>query len=71
MGVCNSPDIFQENISAIFDGFDVLRAYIDDVVVITKNNFEDHIKSSDKVLQRLKESGLKVNTVTILWTNTN
>ena len=36
-------------------------AYIDDVLVITKNNFEDHIKSLDRVLQGLAESGLKVN----------
>ena len=35
MGVCNSPDIFQENISELFDGFDMVRAYIDDVLVIS------------------------------------
>ena len=36
MGVCNSPAIFQEKISRIFDIFDVVRVYIDDVIVITK-----------------------------------
>ena len=53
MGVYNSPDIFQENISELFDSFDMVRAYIDDVLVINKNNFQDHIKALDKVLQRL------------------
>ena len=61
MRVCNSPDIFQENISELFDGFDMVRAYIDDVLVITKSNFEDHLKALYSVLQRLTEAGWKVN----------
>ena len=61
MGFYNSPDIFQENISKLFEGFDMVCAYIDDVLVITKNNSEDHLKAFGKVLQRLAESGLKVN----------
>ena len=35
MGLCNSPDIFQEKINEIFDGLDFVRAYIDDVLVLT------------------------------------
>ena len=61
MGVCNSPDIFQEMISELFDGFDMVRDYIDDVLIITKNNSKDHLKALDKVLQRLAEVGFKVN----------
>ena len=51
MGVCNSPDIFQGNI--LFDGFDMVCAYIDDVPIITKNNFKEYLKALDKVLQGL------------------
>ena len=40
----------------------MVRAYIDDVLIITKNNFEDHIKALDRELQRLAEAGLKLNT---------
>ena len=40
MRVCNSPDIFQENISELFDGFDMVRAYIDDVLVRTKTTLK-------------------------------
>ena len=61
MGVYNIPDNFQENISEIFEGFDMVCVYIDDVLVINKNNFEDHIKALDRVIQRLAEAGLKVN----------
>ena len=35
--------------------------YIDDVLVITKNNFKDNLKSLERVPQRLAEAGLKVN----------
>ena len=38
MRVCNSFDTFQENISEIFDGFEMVHAYIDDVIV-SKYNF--------------------------------
>ena len=51
MEFCNSPDIFQENIYELFDGFDMVRAYI------TKSNFEDHLKALYSVLQRLTEAG--------------
>ena len=61
MGVFNSPDILQENISELFDGFDMVRAYIDDVLFIAKNNFEDHIKALERVLQRPAEAVLKLS----------
>ena len=45
MGVCNSPDIFQEKISELFEGFDILRLYIDNVLLIKDKEFTDHLKS--------------------------
>ena len=62
MGVCNSPDIFQEKISEPIDFFDMVCAYIHDVLVITKNHFEDHLKYLGRVLQIIAEVGLKLNT---------
>ena len=62
MEFCSSLGIFQEKISELFYGFNILRAYIDDILVITKNNIEDHLKALDRVLQRLAEAVLKVNT---------
>ena len=61
MGVCNSPDIFQEKISKLFDDIDMVRIYIDNILVIIKNNFEDHLKALDRVIQKLMEAGLNVN----------
>ena len=61
MGLCNSPDIFQEHMSELLQDLHYVRAYIDDVAVLTKGDWYDHINKLDKVLDRLKKAGLKVN----------
>ena len=40
----------------------MVRAYIDDVLVITKIYLQDRLNALHKVLQRLTEAVLKVNT---------
>ena len=35
MGVCNYPDIYQEKMNEIFHGMEFIRAYINDLLVIT------------------------------------
>ena len=45
MGLFNSPFIFQEKISEIFKGFDMVREYKENVLVITKQYFIDHLKA--------------------------
>ena len=44
MGLCNSPDIFQEKMSDLMVGLEFARAYIDDLLVVSKRNFETHIR---------------------------
>jgi hypothetical protein len=61
MGLCNSPNIFQEKMSKIMTGLEFFRAYIDDLLVISKDTFENHLDHLEKVLTRLSEAGLKVN----------
>ena len=61
IGLCNSPDIFQEKMSELFEGLDFVRTYIDDLLTLTKRTFEDHLEKLERVLFRVKESGLKVN----------
>jgi hypothetical protein len=63
MGLCNSPDIFQEKMSELMIGLEFARgACIDDLLVISTGSFENHQSDLDKVLTRLNEAGLKVNT---------
>ena len=61
MGLCNSPDIFQEKMSELFDGLEFVRTYIDDLLILTKGTFEDHLEKLNRVLYRLQQARLKVN----------
>jgi hypothetical protein len=61
MGLCNSPDIFQEKMSTLMQDLEYVRAYIDDLLIITHGSFEEHIDKLKVVLGRLREAGLKVN----------
>jgi hypothetical protein len=59
MGLCNSPDIFQERMYELFSDLEYVRAYIDDLLVTSSSTFEDHLECLDKVFARLSEAGLK------------
>ncbi len=61
MGLCNSPDIFQEHMSGLMEDLEYVRTYIDDVAILSQDTWEDHLVRVDKVLTRLQEAGLKVN----------
>ena len=50
MGLCNSPDIFQEKMNELFNGLEYVRTYIDDLLIISNKSFEDHINKLEKVL---------------------
>ena len=43
MGVSNSLNIFQDKMSEILRGFEFVRAYIDDLLIITKGDWSDHL----------------------------
>ena len=61
MGLCNSPDIFQEKMNELFAGFEYVRTYIDDLLIISNNSYDDHLNKLDTVLNKLQKSGFKVN----------
>ena len=42
MGLCNSPDVFQEKMSDLMNGLEFVRTYIDDLLIISKGSWEDH-----------------------------
>jgi hypothetical protein len=49
MGLCNSPDIFQEKMSTtLMQDLDYVGAYIDDILVVTNESFEDHLSTNFK-----------------------
>jgi Reverse transcriptase (RNA-dependent DNA polymerase) len=61
MGLCNSPDIFQEKMSTLFSDLEFIRTYIDDLLVITKSDWQDNLRHLDIIFKCLQEAGLKVN----------
>jgi hypothetical protein len=61
MGLCNRPKIFQENMSKLMQGLEFAPACIDDLLIISTGNFNQHLTHLDEVLSRLNECGLKVN----------
>ena len=61
MGVACSPDIFQSKMSSLFAELSYVQAYLDDLLCLTKGDFDDHMEKLDIVLQRLRDAGLQVN----------
>ena len=61
MGLCNSPDIFQEKMNELMHDLEFARAYLDDLLIISKGTFLEHLEHMEQVLNRLNEAGLKVN----------
>ena len=61
MGLCNSPDIFQECMFELFLDLEFVQAYINDLLVTSCSTFEEHLECLEKVLSQLSDVGLKVN----------
>ena len=59
MGVSISPDIFQDKICQLFEDLESVKAYIDDLLVISRGTFEEHLADLDEVMKRLSDAGLK------------
>ena len=60
MGVAGSPDIFQEKMLDLTQALMYVCAYLDDLFVIAKGTFDDHLVKIEAVLKRLKEAKLRV-----------
>jgi hypothetical protein len=62
MGIENSPNMFQQKISDLMEGReDFICAYLDDILIITKGSYKDHLQKVAEVLKRLQVAGLQVN----------
>jgi hypothetical protein len=61
MGFVGSADIFQAEMGNLMATLEYIRAYIDDLLVITKGSFDDHLDKLKQVFIRLRDAGLKIN----------
>ena len=48
MGVARSPNIFQEKITGLMSDLEYVRAYIDDLLIISKEFFRDQLTKLEK-----------------------
>jgi hypothetical protein len=63
MGFAGSADIFQAEMGNLMVSLQYVRAYIDDLLVVTKGSISDHLDELEAVFIRLGDAGLKVNGV--------
>ncbi len=61
MGIVGSPDIFQGKMSELMESLEFVRAYLDNLLCISKLSLEDHLEKLEEVLRQLCNTGLKVN----------
>ena len=61
MGIMCAPDIFQEKMSNLMEGLEFARTYLDDLLCLSKGNFNEHLNDVERVLIRLQKANLKVN----------
>ncbi len=66
-GYAGSADIFQAEMMDPIEALEYVRAYIDDLLVITRGTLEDHLEKLGEVLRRLCEAGLKVNAAKLFF----
>ena len=61
MGMCASGDIFLAKVDELLDDIESVKTYIDDILVLGKDSFENHIKQLIIIFGRMRATGLKVN----------
>ena len=61
MGIAGSPDFFQEKMSSLMQTLSYIKVYLDDLLVITKSTYDDHLEKLKVVLSRLCNAGLCLN----------
>jgi hypothetical protein len=53
MGIAGSPDIFQAKMMKLTESLEYVRAYIDDLLCISRDSLEDHLDKLEEILRRL------------------
>ena len=61
MGIAGSPDIFQAKMSELMMALEYVKAYLDDLLIISKKTLKDHLEKLRVVLTKLRLAGLKFN----------
>ena len=60
MGLIISADIFQREMTKLFSGLEFVMVYINDMLVVTKGSYEDHLQKLRIVLNRMRSKGIQL-----------
>ena len=61
MGIKLAGDAFQQRMNDLLGHLPFVRCYLDDVLIVTKTNWADHLTAINTVLETMATAGLKVN----------
>jgi hypothetical protein len=67
MGFGGSADIFQAQIMDLMASLEFVRAYMDDLLIITRRTPDEHLQKMETVLTKLRDARLKVNAAKSLF----
>ena len=60
-GSCQINKNFQQKMYDLFHGFKFICAYIDDLLILTKRDWTDHLHKFELMLNKLKKERLEFN----------
>jgi Reverse transcriptase (RNA-dependent DNA polymerase) len=61
MRVNVAPDIFRSIMMEILGDLELVRVYMDDILIVSNGTFNDHMQKLEKVLKRLEDKGFRAN----------
>jgi Reverse transcriptase (RNA-dependent DNA polymerase) len=61
MGIKIAPDIFQNVMTKLTQDMDYVKAYLDDLLILTNKSFNGHLTNLEMVLARLSTAGMRIN----------
>ena len=67
MGVKVASDVFQAAMAELFNDLNGVIVYIDDIIILGTEDYEDHVKIVSEVLRRLEYQGMQVNPLKSFW----
>jgi hypothetical protein len=67
MGFGGSANIFQAQIMDLMASLEFVRAYMDGLLIITRQILDERLKKMETVLTRLRDAGFKVNAAKSLF----
>jgi Reverse transcriptase (RNA-dependent DNA polymerase) len=55
------PDVFQNVMSKHIQDMEYVKTYLDDLLILSNKNFNDHLLKLEMVLARLSTAGMRIN----------